>query len=177
MLFSGVPYAEATRWHITQLTDNNYEDLNPQIDGSNVVWQGNNGVFLYDGDIVSQLTDTSYEVWNPQVSGSNVVWGGSLGGFQVFLHDGVTTTQLTTGSGSVGPQISGSTVVWFSSQGSTDYEIYLYDGGAATQLTDNEFADWYPQIDGCECGLEGRAIQATKMTAKSICTTERAFVA
>ena len=33
----------------TQLTDNSYDDVAPQISGSNVVWRGAGDIFVYDG--------------------------------------------------------------------------------------------------------------------------------
>ncbi|MDP6544104.1 MAG: PEP-CTERM sorting domain-containing protein [Phycisphaerae bacterium] len=148
-------------WTITQLTDNNYDDERPQIDGSNVVWHaqdnwhGDTGynVFLYDGDNTTRLTtDNNYgSARYPQIDGANVVWYGQDtwdGGrdYEIFLYDGNTTTQLTNNSYyDTNPQIDGSNVTWSGHDGN-DYEIFLYDGNSTIQLTNNSYDDRYPRI-------------------------------
>ena len=37
-------------------------------------------------------------------------------------------------------------MVWVGLDGN-DYEIFMYDGSETTQLTVNEFDDWYPDIN------------------------------
>jgi len=84
---------------ITQLTDNNYDDIGPQIDNRQVVWQDYDGndyeVFLWDGDSIRQLTDNNYDDENPQVDAGQIVWWGFDGyDYKIFLHDRGLTRQL-----------------------------------------------------------------------------------
>jgi len=138
--------ALAGDWVVVQLTDNAYSDSAPQVSGSNVVWQGYGGIFLYDGSTTTQLTDDGYE---PQVSGSNVVWWDwDAFASEIFLYDGSTTTQLThNGYFDWAPQVSGSNVVWEGDDGS-DWEIFLYDGSTTMWLTANADDDYAPQVSG-----------------------------
>jgi beta propeller repeat protein len=76
----------------TQLTNNNFNDANPQIYGSNVVWRGYDGndyeIFLYNGSrgIITQLTDNSFNDYGPQIYGSNIVWHGFDGNdYEIIL--------------------------------------------------------------------------------------------
>ena len=70
---------------VTIIEGNSYYDQNPQIYGSNVVWEGYDGndyeIFLYDGSSTTQLTNNSYDDQNPQIYESNVVWGGVKSSF------------------------------------------------------------------------------------------------
>ncbi|MGD9723367.1 MAG: hypothetical protein AB7O59_19105 [Pirellulales bacterium] len=95
---------------------------------------------------VRQLTDNdTYDV-GPQVHGAKIVWsgrGGIDGGTddEIFLFDGVTTTQLTVNN-SVDrfPKISALGVVWERGSG-TSQEIIFYDGVTETPLTNNAVFD------------------------------------
>jgi beta propeller repeat protein len=156
---ASVAMADPPGWTITQLTNNGYFDYNPQISGSNVVWQGlpftekGYEIFFYNGSTTTQLTDNGYDDINPQVSGTNVVWQGSDGSdYEIFFFNGSTgdITQLTNNSYTDEyPQISGSNVVWQGYDGN-DYEIFFYNGstGDITQLTTNSYDDLSPQISG-----------------------------
>jgi len=148
-------HAQPEGWSIIQLTDNDYDDSQPQIYGSNVVWygfDGNNEIFFYDGNTTTQLTTNNnysddYDWF--QIYGSNVVWIGSDGNdTEIFFYDGNTTTQLTNNLCSdLSPQIHGSNIVWRSWDGN-DYEIFFYDGNTTTQLTNNIYRDCSPRIHG-----------------------------
>ncbi len=144
----------------TRITDNAYEDVEPQISGDRVVWLGaagaggNNEVFTWEaGGDVTQITDGSYSASRVQVSGDRVVWQG---------NDKIWTWTPTSG----GPQeigsavgtfcldISGDRVVWNAIGGAgdvtTDNEIFTWVAGdsAPTQITDNGIIDQVPQVSG-----------------------------
>ena len=153
----------------TQLTDNDYDDVVPQINDSGyVVWQGGYEIFLYDGTSTTQLTDNDYDDIVPQINDNGyVVWYGcdtadctvsGDGDAEVFLYDGTSTIQLTNNDyPDVSPQINNSGwVVWkgcdtvlqaCNYQGGGDWEILLYDGTSTTQITDNAYNDYDPQIN------------------------------
>lgn len=160
----------------TQLTDNSWSDVSPQISGSHVVWVHCDSVgcevFLHNIDTVvtTQLTyDATGKQW-PRNSGSNVVWTNRIcseGTCLVaeFFYDGDTQSIIQLSDyhpegpyGFGDPQISGSNVVWRSWDGN-DYEIFLYDGSTGTtiQLTNNTEMDTVPQISGSSvvwCNME-----------------------
>ena len=99
------------------MTNNSTHDEEPQISGTNIVWEGdpNAGIFFYNGSngITTRLTSNG---WYPQISGSNVVWEGWDGNdLEIFFYNGSTgiTTQLTNNDyPDTSPQISGSNIVW-----------------------------------------------------------------
>lgn len=85
----------------TQLTNNNYDDLSPEINRhGHIVWHSAgeevfSQIFFYDGSIISQITNNTTGVSNdsPQInSNDEVVW---RGGGELFVYDGINTTQLT----------------------------------------------------------------------------------
>ncbi len=151
----------------TQLTDNAYWDGSPSIsDSGYVAWPGSDGsdseIFLYDGTSTTQLTNNEYYDGAPYVDMNNsgwVVWAMCDGGpdwwcpdgdYEIFLYDGVTTTQLTDNDyDDEYPRINNQgQVVWQggSEYSSPYYEIFLYNGTTTTQLTDNHYWDQRPQI-------------------------------
>jgi hypothetical protein len=62
-------------WTITQLTDNDYDDWNPAISGTNVVWSGFDGT---DREIYSnfagRITFNGRDDCVPVISEMNVAW-------------------------------------------------------------------------------------------------------
>jgi beta propeller repeat protein len=85
-----------------------------------------------------------------QVLGGTLIGLALVAGASATASEGITT-QLTDGQG---PAISGSNVVWEGWDGS-DYEIFFWDGGTITQLTDNSTTDWFPAISGSNVVWQG----------------------
>jgi hypothetical protein len=67
---------------VLQLTDNDTDDISPQVFGGHSVWQGKDPVggdweiYFYDGNSVSRLTDNTTADTKPQIFGKNIVWQG-----------------------------------------------------------------------------------------------------
>ncbi|MCK4625524.1 MAG: PEP-CTERM sorting domain-containing protein [Phycisphaerae bacterium] len=122
--------AHAATWTVTQLTSNDYNDGNPHVSGSNVVWYGDNGndseIFFYDGTSTTQLTNNSCCEYTSDVSGSNAVWYGWDGNdYEIFLWDGTEIIQLTDNDyDDKDPQIDGDVIVWYGYDGG-DNEIFM----------------------------------------------------
>lgn len=144
---------------ITQLTQNDFDDNDPQVSDRFVTWWSSQSprrqVYVYDfqnpqagPQRVSLITVDNFA---PVVSGSVVVWYGHDGADnEIFLYDGTTTLQLTTdGRDDRKPQVDGNYVVWEDFDG-TDYEVALYDIAAGTTrlLTSNSNDDLEPHISG-----------------------------
>jgi len=160
LLMALMPFGAAAPggYTISQLTDNEYDDLFPQIDDGQVVWRGYDGndyeIFLWDGTQTIQLTDNEYDDYWPQIDNGQVVWRGYDGNdCEIFLWDGTQTIQLTNNNyPDNGPQIDDGQVVWqryWSDHGFYDWEIFLWDGTQTIQLTNNDYPyhDSAPQID------------------------------
>jgi hypothetical protein len=141
------------------ISDNDYDDYDPVIEGDRVVWhslvsQGTE-IFLWDGGpIARRVTNNQADNSAPQISGNNVVWQGRVGGdYEVFLYeiDSWTTTQLTSDVyEDVTPQVSGDNIVWQGGSPS-NREVLIYnvvDGGTPSNLSNNSNLDERPQIHG-----------------------------
>lgn len=166
--------AGAGEYVISQITNNAYDDIMPQIDGNYVVWSGFDGedweVFLYNlvTGITVQVTNNSQDdgppiaslSLGPQISGRHIVWSVWDGNdLEIVVHDILTgiTTQVTDDAGNdIFPKVDDGYVVW---QGGRVHwgwfvpvgdEVFLYDTrtGLTTQLTDDDMSDWDPQIHG-----------------------------
>ena len=133
----------------TQLTNEPYI-YDQKLSGNRVAWRSapeySPGGALYEVFVYDYITQTTVPLtsnntgeYSVDISGSNVVWRGG-GGNNIFLHDGVSTTQLT--SNGVSPHVSGNQVVWRAYSGGQLSEIYLYDGSTTSQLVDSNNSVW-----------------------------------
>ncbi len=162
--------------NVAALTDNTFDDRDPQASDSIVAWWAAEGmgmdseIFLYDiedaeadpGYEPINLSDNEEDDYNPQVSGEMVVWTGLRGYHEIILYDGTDfagrprVEQLTSNNYMTDsePRIDDNTIVWQRQFGGDNYEIYIYEvdpGGAIglpTRLTNNSVPDRYPQISG-----------------------------
>jgi cysteine-rich repeat protein len=105
------------------VTDNGYDDAEPQVSGSYVAWTGypdtlaEGEIFVSDGVATLQLTDDDLDDRSPRVS---------------------------TG-------LAGPSVAWIKDYGGENNvgdEIWMYEGCAAARVTDNAVADTAPALDG-----------------------------
>ncbi len=164
LLFVSVSHSQ---YNTVQFTYNDYNDRGPQInDNGHVIWAGgytgSEDIFLDDG--TSRIRLGNYEDLHrdyvPHINNNGgVAWWGQTtfyGNWEVFLYDGIGTTQITDIGHDSYAQLmmnNNGLVVWHRCDsdcgmgGDGDDEIYLYDGSSTTQLTDNDYDDRYPRID------------------------------
>lgn len=151
-IIGSISYSQT--YTITQLTDNNYADIEPRInDNGQLVWVGQpegptwiepsyHEIFFYDGSTITRLTDNDYEDANPRINDNGyAVWQGYDGqDFEIFLYDGSTVIQLTNNeSQDVNPQINNDNhVVWRRCYGyrchCTETGMFLYNGSSTTEI-------------------------------------------
>ena len=134
----------ASGWTINRLTNNDYDDRDPGISGTNVVWSGWDGS---DWEVYSNyagaMTNNSRDDMAPAISGTNVVWQRWAGSdWEIFSNFAGRLTDNARDD--TNPAISGNNVVWERWDGS-DYEIFSnFDG----RLTNNGRDDQDPAISG-----------------------------
>lgn len=155
----GWPYGyEILAWsagqsNLIQITTNYFYVLNPQMQGSELVfqaWDGNDyEIFLYNFDtkLCEQITDNQFDDVYP------VVWDGQIAWMahptvtaEIFLYrDGVIRKISEGTQDNRFPTIWNGRVVW---QGydDTDLEIYYFNGSRTIKLTSNTWDDLSPQI-------------------------------
>jgi hypothetical protein len=135
---------------VTNISNNAYDDFSPRVDKGRVVWFADDGggdddVFLWDDGVVTRLTDSVGDDQNPVIEGKLVAWVGDdtvNGDTDVFVFDGMTTTNISLATDDVGGalSISKKCVAWSENDG-VDAEVYLYEKGVVTQITDNAIED------------------------------------
>jgi hypothetical protein len=172
----GLPHPALAGWPAQQLTDNDYGDCGPQIDGGRVVWDRESAfdewgtphlweIYLYDlatGQTEQVASPSPYSYDNLQIDEEYVVWTKTSFAetdlHELNLYNVVTGQTILVASdllfGYFEPQIDEGLVAW-SHQGEDDgpvydAEIYLYSvaTGQTTRVTDNDDADYRPQVDG-----------------------------
>jgi cysteine-rich repeat protein len=123
---------------VDQLTENDYDDIEPQIHASHVVWTGypdgtpDGGpgeIFHYDGTTIENITNDALDDFAPQVSqgpdGPTIAWVKDGGDTDVWMFDGCESTQVNA-SNSVdehSPALDGNRVAWVRGTG-TSQEVY-----------------------------------------------------
>jgi len=145
----------AQDYTITQITDNIFDDVTPQINSKGeVVWSGNDGndeeIMFYNGSNIMQLTDNLFDDYSPKLNSSaDVTWWGFDGNdYEIFLHNGITTTQLTNNNyQDYNPNLNNNgDVAWYALQ-NNNWEAYLYDGSTTKHLSESTDGDLAPVIN------------------------------
>lgn len=134
-------------YQITQITNNRYNDVLPEIDEGKVVWSCSDGddseIFFcdlaagYENDSaiegitpIIQITNNNYTDYWPEIDEDKIVWYW----FDEVYEDGVAahdlatgeTTQLHDNCGTHDPKIDEGKIVWFGDDSiEHDFEIYL----------------------------------------------------
>ncbi len=108
------------------------ESQNPEISGSNIVWEDGDGLWLYDGITTTRVAYTGYR---PQVNGSRVTWRDN-GGVFVYEHNTGVTTQIG-GEFSTDPEISDTHIAWTRGNAYGGTDVFQYDGVETHAITVN----------------------------------------
>jgi hypothetical protein len=124
-------------------------------DWGDVVWEayysGAGDIFLYENatGTASALTDGSIYVCCAQITDNYVVWEGLSPDDKVHLYNGLTTVSLGNDWNNQHPMVSASGyVVWEGYEGpGFDREIYIFNGYAEFNFTNNLTRDRNPQIN------------------------------
>jgi hypothetical protein len=111
--------------------------------------------FEYDGKR-NVITDTNYTNGSPYSSHEYIVWMGLIDGYwQIFRHHipTKTTIQLTHSANNANPKVNtNGDVVWeslvYSIDGSSTWQIFLYDGKSSKQISENSLLSQNADIDG-----------------------------
>jgi beta propeller repeat protein len=137
---------------IDRLTDNEFDDIDPRMDGALTVWRGWDGEFfqilMNDGASTAQLTSDANDHAHARVDGGQIVWQAWDGqDYEIFLWNGLQIVQLTDNTfNDLAPEIDSGRVVWFGNPPA--FDIYLWDGTQVVQLTSAPDPHIYPQISG-----------------------------
>jgi len=172
--------AEAADWTITPITNNTYNDTEPRVSDSYVVWQGFVGgsdaeVMFHDIDApgITQVTDNAVQDYEPRASGSHVVWyefqHGEIYAWPVGdpAGPGVVHTPISDSAYYNNmPRISGPYVVWqgrTGSSGNYQYDLFVYDLDTEelAHLDLNSSGDLFPNISGSTVVYQTGAAGAT----------------
>jgi len=162
---------------ILQVTDNARPKTLKGLAGNKIVWEESDGndfeIFLHDivTGQTAQLTNNEFDDKVVGISGSRIVWSSLLEDADaweqefeagpdnnLFLFDGRTTTQLTTGAAHDKlVSIDGRNIVWKSAIGpspadvlyqSYSYELFFSNGQTTRRLTKNDDDDYVQAVDG-----------------------------
>jgi len=166
LLIVGAGPAVALDFQVIRLSDDAYDDSDPRISGSLIVWSAHDGndseILLYDATTrtLTELTSNPFDDRRPRISGAGIAWVGSDGNDdEIFYYDAISETQLRITDNDVDdrdPDIWGTTVVWAGSDGS-DLEIFSYDvaTGVTRQFSDNGSIDQTPVISESNVAWKG----------------------
>jgi hypothetical protein len=154
---------------VTQITDDDYDDISPQTDGDYVVWQKHdtshyNQVFLYKisgedppgGTMISN--DDNRDNFSPQIAAGRVVWTSQRVAYsfepgEIMLYDatnpGGPDVISDTTFDCCSPRINSETVVWVQSDGSGGTALFMYDLTSGTPIPEPAPED-FVWTDSCQ---------------------------
>ncbi|MFH1109608.1 MAG: PQQ-binding-like beta-propeller repeat protein [Planctomycetota bacterium] len=115
-----------------------------------VVWEAGTEIYFWDNGTQVQLTDNDYGDYRPQTDGNTIVWFGLSSTRETIYRwrPGQGTVQITDDNFFAWqPDVSGDVIV-FAGWDGHDYEIFLRYFGVNYQLTNNDYSDEEPNIDG-----------------------------
>ncbi|MFZ5447842.1 MAG: DNRLRE domain-containing protein [Thermodesulfobacteriota bacterium] len=154
---------DGEHWQVYLYTDGAVHQItHSNFDVLNYTWVGPGGPIAwseYDGHdweiyravktpsyyTTDRVTDFATTNSEPIMSngGQMVWWGSDASGInQIYLYDGVTVQQITSGTlDSESAIINAQGQITWSGYDGNDWEVFLYDNGVITQLTNNAYDD------------------------------------
>jgi hypothetical protein len=154
-LIEGRYQVRGWRPELTLLSNPANNSILPVVSTANAAWQSYDGstwrIYYWDGLAADLLSPSGVDAQRVALDGPAAVWEESDGAHAyVKYFDGYSTRTLATvphapNYGVLNPQLHQGRVVWSAYDGH-DFEIYLFDGIASYQMTDNAYDDINPQI-------------------------------
>jgi hypothetical protein len=145
---------------VIQVTDNYFHDSwaidsespdSLQIsDRGQILWLADaadgEALYLWDGKSVRLLSENTFGYLpDMNVEGQATWFGAGASGKGIYFWNGSAAVLISRDGAS--PKINpGGKVVWHAHDG-TDFEIFVWDGSTVIQLTDNDYHDFYAQIN------------------------------
>ena len=149
-----LPSVARAEYIITQITDNDTQDLSPDINNSMIVWGGHDGndyeIFFFNGAETVQLTDNDIDDVRPVINNSGMIaWHAANGdNSEIYLYNGTEVVQITDNdTDDSQPVINDNGQIAWTGDDGNDSEIFLYDGTDTVQITDNDTHDYRPVIN------------------------------
>jgi len=146
-------------YEITQITDNDYDDLYPSInDNGYLTWSGWDGsdyeIYLKNSLATTQLTNNILNDEYPHINNSgHIVWQGTGNeDSEIFYYNGLAATQMTDNDDNdYLPNINNNNeIVWHGCvyfETIPYYNIFHYNGVTANQVTNEETHNIAPDIN------------------------------
>ena len=163
-------WVNAKIWNYYQITNNQKNDRNPSIDGNEIVWNGYNENGKYCVLYLNLQEGQIKDITTGNISGHFGMPRISRGKIALRSYDRIETQNYYMISGShfemiysahvgsfppywgykpsyesIEPNIDGNQIT-FAAWDGHDYEIYLWNNGILSQITNNDTDDYEPQI-------------------------------
>ncbi len=124
-----------------QVSNNNYDDLQPSVFENRVAWVGkhddNYDLFYWDGQHLNKLTDSDGDDLTPSLDHGAIAWTEWDGeDFEIMYWAGGQNIYITDDNeDDIGPILKDGSIVWIKADGQCE-DIYHWDGTNITRLTD-----------------------------------------
>lgn len=157
--FNGIRYDDGST--VTLITDaeSDGQYVRSRVAGGWVIWDGltsptpnTDGVNLWrSGSITRIASEADIDSNQAETDGVSIVWQRSSVDNSVndiyMWRDGEGVTQITNDGANHTPDVSGDVITYMKHDGN-DFEIFFYVLGAEYQVTDNDYNDLTPKVDG-----------------------------
>lgn len=144
-------------WNTTQLTFNNHDDQNCQIDGPWLLWESFDGndweiyLYLIPTGTTIQLTNNPWDDTQAVLRGDWVTWTRYDGDSEIWLYQISTDTRQAITNNAlfdITPDVFEGWVTW-SALSAAEYEVFLCSpAGAISNISNTPYGDHRPRIDG-----------------------------
>jgi hypothetical protein len=141
---------------IEQITNNQFDDISPVVWNGQIAWVAHPTVtaeiFLLSEGGIRKISEGTEDNSAPSIWQDRIVWQGyDDTDLEILYFNGRRTIKLTSNTwDDMSPKIRDGVITWMSYVDNWDSEIMALDLGdnVASQLTDNEFEDSFPQTAG-----------------------------
>ena len=150
--------ADLETGEIAQITDNTFDDTEPDVWGDTIVWVAHpvtsGEIFAWKDGAIRKVSQSSVDNSHPSVWDGHVVWQGMAAdgdNFDIFYNDGSRSVKLTSNVwDDLNPVIRNGLIVWESSVDLADPEVMALDlsDKIPVQLSDSAYNDHSPVVCG-----------------------------
>lgn len=150
--------ADLDAGEITQITDNTFDDTEPDVWDGTIVWTAHpvtsGEIFAWKDGSIRKISSSSVDNTRPSVWNGHIVWQGMAAdgdNFDIFYNDGSRSVKLTSNVwDDLNPVIRNGVIAWESCVDLGDPEIMALDlaDKIPVQLSDSGFNDHSPVVCG-----------------------------
>lgn len=139
---------------IRNISNNDTNDYDPTLYNGTIAWEGYEGIYYWDGAIITVIPSTS-NARTPSLYDGKIAYVDYDGSAEIYYWDGSVSHQITNNTDvDNNPSLYNGKIAWHSDLDG-DYDIYYWDGAAIKKVTNNNSYDYNPSLYNGTIAWEG----------------------